>query len=64
MTSRGAPMDRTDEATEPRRYFLMSVSEAQMWVNFMGRRDAERYYPGILVLVKTASDRRTGEGKR
>jgi hypothetical protein len=38
------------------RFYLMSVEEAQMWVSLMGRREAERYYPGILALLKTAGE--------
>jgi hypothetical protein len=25
-----------------------------MWVSVMGRREAERYYPGILALIRAA----------
>jgi hypothetical protein len=37
-----------------RRFITMSVEEARMWVNLMGRREAERYYPGILAIIKAA----------
>jgi hypothetical protein len=46
----------SDEASKPRRFYLMSVAEAQMWVNLMGKREAERYYPGILALLKTRGE--------
>jgi hypothetical protein len=46
----------SDEASKRRRFYLMSVEEAQMWVNLMGKREAERYYPGILKLLRTAGE--------
>jgi hypothetical protein len=45
------------------RFRLMSVEEAEMWVSLMGRREAERYYPGILALID-AADRRRSQGVR
>lgn len=41
---------------ERRRFVLMSVEEAKMWVSLMGRREAERYYPGILAIIKSDSE--------
>jgi hypothetical protein len=46
----------SDEVSNRRRFYLMSVSEAQMWVNLMGKREAERYYPGILELLRSAGE--------
>jgi hypothetical protein len=40
------------------RLYWMSVSEARMWVSLMGKREAERYYPGILALIDAADRRR------
>jgi hypothetical protein len=47
---------RMSQPSSRRRFYLMSVEEAQMWVNFMGRREAERYYPGILELLRAAGE--------
>jgi hypothetical protein len=46
-TKREEPSERPSP-----RFHLLSRGEAEMWVSLMGRREAERYYPGILALIR------------
>lgn len=53
MTERQLKKSTSVETANPRFHF-MSLAEAEMWVSLMGRREAERYYPGILALIRNA----------